>query len=339
MFATTSRKLMLLAVASQMTLACGPQKADFSTALPSDEAVTIRVPGSEDEGGSSTASSALVGDVSEFYVHTYRISRYLNGHVVALLREIRNITQHEPTSVEGEKAIWGPYTPGGLEPLTYRLTAEKIGENQYALNLEARRKQSAAEEDYRSLIDGQVQGSGQEDGRGQGVLVLHFDAAGDLNPAVLERGEIQISFNSMQEPRSIDVDFIQFANADDRNPHDATYRYAENEDHSGTFLFSIQANIHKHNENKPGLETMTLRSSWVGSGAGRGDVTVSGAEVAADLSAAGLTDTNVRATECWGEDMTVVFQDTVPAELREEIRPLDGEESACAVAASYPDPV
>ncbi len=333
---TASKFLILSLALSSAGLGCG-RVGGLAGALPGDDAVSINVPGSQRAQSSSTAQG-LLGDTSEFYVHTYRISRFLNAHVVGLLAHLRAITNNRPTSTEGDVSTWGPHTPGGLEPLTYRLTATKVAEHKYTLNLEARPKASNAEEDFVTLLDGEVEGSGQEDGRGKGVLSLHFDNARAINPTVRERGNIHVSFDATTEPRSVAVDFEQFAGAEeDAVPASATYRYNEAQDASGSFLFSVLANVHKASEAKPGLEKMTLKSRWVASGEGRGDVTVEGDEVAAQLLEAGLTAQSVQATECWGADFNVVFQDTLPAELAEHIRPTQGDAAACAVAqAEFP---
>jgi len=331
-----NKHLIVSALALSSMAACGKDADPFAGALPSDDNVSIRVPGSS----SNDTGQPLLGANSEFYVHTYRISRFLNAHVVGLLKTIRDITRNEPTSEEGNTRIWGPHTPGGLEPLTYRLVVEKLGENVFALDLQGRPRRSTDDADFKSLIDGQITGSGQQDGRAKGDLVLHFDTASSLNPAVPERGEIQINFDAIAQPRTVAVDFVQFSGADEGAPADATYRYSENEDSSGDFLFAIHANIHKAEENRPGLETMALRSRWVASGAGRGDVTITGEEVAAQLTEAGIAAASVQATECWGEDFNVSFQDTNPAELRESIHPLQGDAASCAVTtADYPSAI
>jgi hypothetical protein len=330
----SARHLLTVAALSFSTLACGG-KAGLGGVLPSDDAVSIRVPGTQASGLSAT-SQGLVGQSSEFYIHTYRISRFLNGHVVGLLGHLRAITSQPATSTQGDVSTWGPYTPGGLEPLTYRLTATKVSDHVYNLSLEGRPRRSTSDADYRALLDGQVTGSGADDGRGMGDLELHFDNAAAINPGVLERGTIHIGYNAMTQPRTVAVDFLQFA-SDEGTPADATYRYSENEDHSGTFLFSVAANIHRAQDQHPGLETLTLRSTWVESGAGRGDVTVEGAEVAEQMQSVGLTETSVKATECWGEDFSVVFQETLPQALESDIRPRQGDPTACAVAqADFP---
>lgn len=333
---TVSKSLLLSVALSAAAMGCG-RAGGLQGALPGDEAVSINVPGSQRAQASSTAQG-LVGETSEFYVHTYRISRFLNGHVVGLLAHLRAITNNRPTSQDGDTSVWGPHTPGGLEPLTYRLTAVKIAENTYTLNLEARPKASQDEAAYVTLLDGQVQGSGQEDGRGKGVLSLHFDNARAINPGVRERGNIHVSFDAMTEPRTVAVDFEQFAGGEDGAvPGDATYRYEEAQDASGSFLFSVLANVHKAQENKPGLERMTLKSRWIANGEGRGDVTVEGEEVQAQLTEAGIAAESVQATECWGADFAVVFQDTLPAELADHIRPTQGDAASCAVAqAEFP---
>ncbi|MBI5497591.1 MAG: hypothetical protein HY904_21450 [Deltaproteobacteria bacterium] len=317
--------------------ACGGATG-LAGALPSDDSISIRVPGASQQGQSST-SQGLLGAASDFYIHTYRISRFLNGHVVGLLAHIRWVTSQPPTTHQGDTYVWGPHTPGGLEPLTYRLTAEKLGEHTYSLVLHARPRSAQDESAFKAILEGTVQGSGQGDGRGKGDLVLHFDNAAAINPAVLERGDIIISFNALEEPRKVGVDFAQFQGADQGVPHDATYRYEEAADQSGSFLFAVEGNVNRADENRAALEVLTLRSRWLSSGAGRGDVTITGGDVEAQLGEAGMNGSSVQATECWGEDFTVVFQDTLPEQLREHIRPLQGDPALCAVTqASFPDP-
>src|SRR5690606_29329581 len=98
---------------------------------------------------------------------------------------------------------------------------------------------------------------------------------------------------------SVDVEWDQFIDTNGKPFPDSTYRYTEAADASGTFEFVAEANI--HGAEKPGEEMVRINSRWQGDGAGRSDVILSGNEISADLSAAGLSESSVQASQCWDE--------------------------------------
>lgn len=336
---TTFKKFtgtLLMSAALASTTACG-RNVDLSDIIPEDKAVSINVPG---QGG----GQALLGARSDLYETTYNISRGVNGTVGFVLGLSRAISQQRPTSQEGDTYVWGPSEPNGLERISYKFTANKIEEGHYTFQLEGRPKGSSNDGDWKVIYDGDVTRGEANPRRGHGTLNLYFDnsqaleqkTCGNGNRDVLE-GRAAIRFAADAEPKTLDVDFVDFRNTCDgesvtRQP--AQYRYTEATDGAGNFQFSAHGNIHKANENKPLLEKMTIRSRWQGDGQGRSDVTVGEGEVPGDLTANNISGNSLIVTECWDAAFNVVFQTTEPNELpqalKDAIRPTEGTESACA---------
>ena len=315
---------------------CGQKDLlDFQGALPEDSEVAIKVPGSDGSG------QPLLGSRSDFYDTTYNVSRGINGGVGWVLGLSRAISLQQPTKHEGNTFIWGPSQPQGLERISWRFTAEKLAERHWQFWLEGRPKASGDEADFKRVYEGDVtRAEGQR--RGHGTLALFFDHSQELegkvcgngNRDVLE-GRADVVFASDAEPRTVAVDFSEFRNRCDdgavREP--AHYRYSEATDGAGDFQFSWRGNVHRLNENKPDAEKWTIRSRWMSSGAGRGDVTLGEGEIATDLAANNIMGNAIIATECWDEVFNVSYQTTEPTDLpqtlRDAIRPTEGDASAC----------
>lgn len=325
------RHLALCACVLALPLAaCG--RDPFLSALPGAEDVSIRVP-------ESAGQALSLGERSEFYETTRNVSRGINGGIAGVFGLMDLIVQHPPTVREENVRVWGPSEPRGLEDTSYKFTVELTGENEYSYKLEGKPKGS--EDDAFVVIWDGVAYPG-EDNVGTGVLNLHFSNARALKPSDCTVGDAEVTYDATNpERRTVDVAFDGVANAcNDEAPTIATYHYSEASDGSGDFQFSANGNIHKAEEQKPLIETLTINSRWLATGAGRSDVVISGGEVPSDLMTY-LPDsdaTSVRATECWDDAFALTFSDTDPEELREHIRELQGDESACPFTdAAYPE--
>jgi hypothetical protein len=329
------RLLSTLAVALALpTLtACGLRN-ELLQGLPSSEDVQIKVPGSE--GGQALS----IGETSEFYEATWRTSRGVNGGILMVFGLIDRITNYPATTVDEDTqtAVWGPSEPEGLERNAWRFTAQKVEEGQFTYVLEARPKGSEDEADWQAVFDGVAFPA--EDSAGTGTLNLHFGVMNELNDDCLTGDAVVTYDGTLEGRRQVDVAFNGFGNTcEDEDVTVATYHYGENDDASGDFEFSFNGNIHQADESKPLIETFTIKSRWLGTGTGRSDVIISGGEVPGDL-ATHLPDsdaTSVMASECWDDNFALTYSDTNPEELRDAIRPLLGDASACPFEdAEYP---
>jgi hypothetical protein len=340
---TMRKNLMSLLIPLAAVAGCGRLDDEYKAAVPSKDEVTIQLP---DKGGSGTASAgshgridqALLGETSEFYLWTRGITTVVNGSALVLIGILDAITDHPATSQTQNSRTWGPYAPGGLDPLSYRLVVTKLGPKQFSFSLEARAKGSQSEADFLPLLDGEAT---REAGvhKGKGTMSLHFDNARKLHPATCERGTIVYAFDNTAGVATLDVVFSQFANQNTTNklcrdeaPADAQYRYERAADGAGNFVFTVGQDIHKLSEQKPLREKVSMRSRWQASGAGRSDVRISEGEVTQDLAKAGFQTNQVVAAECWNGSFQVVYETSTPAQIG--IRPTDGDEKQCAFTAA-----
>lgn len=327
--------LAALALCLPLT-ACGGLRDELLAGLPSRDDVSIDVPGSEGQALS-------LGETSEFYEITWNVSRTINGGLYAIFDLIEHIVALPPTVSEEDRRVWGPSEPRGLERNAFRFTAERVVEGQFTYTLEARPKAATTEEEWLTVFDGEA--FVVAEGKGNGTLNLYFDTMHELNGDPLV-GTASVVYDTTlpDERREVDVLFDQFANtANGDEPTVATYHYGENADASGDFEFSFNGDLHANDAlPKPLLETFTIKSRWLGTGAGRSDVIISGGEIPAEL-AAHLPESNatsVKATECWDDNFGLTYADTNPEELREVVRPELGDVADCPFAdADYPSEV
>jgi hypothetical protein len=360
--------LSLLAAGAPTLGACGALPLDLRDILPDDASISLRVPGSQLPGntGGFSVFRPLVGATSEYHANAASIASVVNTNVLDLVRRIRGIAEYPPNSTQGNTYVWGPYSPGGLDTLNYRFTATKTAPSRYAIRLDARPGSDSSPDAFKNLLDGEVEGIlGAEDadkgsGKGKGTFNVHFDNRRAVDPNWLARGEVGIVYDSSVEPRSIDVNLRGFdpsaaaaiggsgggglggSGLHHDAPADAvadtlvtTYRYTEDVDTSGTFLFSLRLNI--QDASLPAAELVTLQARWDANGHGRADSTVTGEDVPAQLRAAGIEGNVIHSTECWDDTFAVVFQDSSPAELRTTLRALEGDPNACAFTnVEYP---
>ena len=322
--------------------ACGAQ-GDFDAArvVPGDKALRLDVPARDATTLAAPADGKdlryAVGDTGRFYALTLSVSRALNLQALALLGVVRAVVHLPPTRDDGDTKVWGPYTPGGLEPGTFRLTAQRVAADRYTFKLELRPRASSAEADYRVVLDGESEQVAGD--RGKGRITLDFDVARTIDTTSCDSGKATFFYDATQPARQIRVELRGYADRNDANPicrkevpHDADYAYTREGSGAGTFLFHVQANVNDASERKPLLEDIKIRSRWQADGAGRSDVSVAGGEVVQDLASAGLGVDKVTATECWGTTFRVTYQTSAPEAVH--LWPTEGAPASCVFTAA-----
>lgn len=341
--ATKIGRVLCLGALLGAPLGCD-DSAEFRGAIPTTQQVTVPVPGASgktsatQEAGVGVESYALVGQGSEFYAFTWAVSADINTRALVLLGLLHLIVEQYPTSRTADSRTWGPWTPGGLDPLTYRAVVKKTGARDYTYAIDARPRASTADADFLPLLDGNVTKAALGD-KGKGKMTLHFDHLRKLRADACEVGTVVGTFDDTGPAASLDVRFQQFANNNPQNPlckkdapADAAYHYDRAADGAGNFVFSLTANIHRADQNKPGLETSTVRSRWAADGRGRSDVKITGAEVTADLQAAHLSDAFVSASQCWDGSFKTVYETSSPAQIN--LIATAGDEAKCAFSSA-----
>src|SRR5207244_13436147 len=102
------------------------------------------------------------------------VSTDINLHALGTLALLHAIVEQHPTSRTATSRTWGPWTPGGLDPLTYRAVVERAGAGAYTYSIDARPRASTADQDFLPLLDGKIT-RGALARTGKGDLTLHFD--------------------------------------------------------------------------------------------------------------------------------------------------------------------
>src|SRR4051812_19593999 len=108
------KRILAAAVVISIATGCGGLVQDFRTGLPTKDMVEVKTPGSAGlrEEGVSTAYSALQGQRANSYSLTRGATVTINGGTLFVLALVKAITDQQPTTVEENRAVWGPGNSG-----------------------------------------------------------------------------------------------------------------------------------------------------------------------------------------------------------------------------------
>ncbi|MBT8495123.1 MAG: hypothetical protein KJO07_18905, partial [Deltaproteobacteria bacterium] len=278
-------------------------------ALPLASDVRVNVP---DEAGDQQAA---LGEVSEYYALTRGISREFNGGAGFTLLLVHVIVQFPPTTVSGDTYTWGPFSDA-LDPSDYRLVVTDNGDGTYDWSLDGQSKIDSSA-GFITAVSG-VAVEGAEPHRGSGSFTLNFDNMKILDPvehADSNGGIVEVTYDlENRDGTQASIDMHIETTDDDANEIVADYRYAENQDRSGDFQFSLPTDV---DEDGSLLEDVVLRSRWLSDGSGRSDARVSGGDLGSDVA---------EVSQCWGTDFRTVFETASIPDLLVEA----GDEADCA---------
>jgi hypothetical protein len=269
---TLGTTVLLSSLFAFTTTACLQQDqrpANLDGALPTAEQLSIKLP----EGQTRT-----VGQLAEYYTHTRNITRTLNGSSAWVLVLIHSIVQYPVTKVEGNVYTWGPWGEG-LDPAEYKLVVTALADGSFDYQLAGRPRNTTGA--FQTVISGNAI-PGATEAQGRGRLLLDFDAAERVNPSDNDgKGQLNIKYDLAAH--ALELDAITVEN---NQPVTAHYAYRDQADGSGDMIFGMRGNA----DGRAGLESITLRSRWLGTGAGRGDARVTGGDVGS---------AEITASECW----------------------------------------
>jgi hypothetical protein len=298
----------LAAVAAAATLslvACVQQDdapQDLARAIPTADQVKIKLP---------ETSTRAIGQLANWYVATRDVTRTFNTSSAWVLILIHTIVQFPVTTVSGDTYTWGPWSEA-LDPAEYKLEVRAVGDGTYEYRLSGRSKTQAGAQ-FEVVIDGTADPRAGDD-KGSGEFAVDFDASKRVNP--IDSGDARGSMHANYDLAKGHLDLTIMSTDAAGKPVAADYAYNAAADGGGDMVFDVGANI----GGGPVLETVTLRSRWLGTGAGRADARISGGDLAA------LTAT---ASECWDTSFKRVFYvDSGP------YLPTEGVQSACAFATA-----
>ena len=275
-------KTLAAAAFAASLVACVPPdetSTELRSAIPTSEQVQIKLPG---------GAVRQVGQLAQWYVATRDVTRTLNGGTAWVLTLVHSIVQFPATSVDGDKHTWGPWSDA-LAPAEYKLDVRDVGDGTYEYQLSGRSKTQAGAQ-FEVIVDGKADPR-KGDLQGSGQLLLDFEAGRRVNPidAGDARGEVTVKYDLAAKHLDLDIVSID----DKGQPVTADYAYNETADGGGDMLFDIAGNAGGTTKN----ETITLRSRWQATGAGRADARIAGGDLTV----------GVTASECWDTAFKRVF--------------------------------
>jgi hypothetical protein len=316
-------KLTNLLAAALVLAACGPAKDDpaeqFRDALPKTGATQIGAPAASSQAGALAVRTFVVGDAratqSEYAVTSYYLALTINGGTAWALGLLKFVTAYPPTSCDASSCTWGPAVDEqGLN--RWKLHVTRTGDRyDYAFSAQ---KGSDTAAPWVDLIAGTAYPGADRD-HGRGSFKVDFDANDALDHGALwtkkDHGSVTLTYDNTKSPLAVGATFLGAKNQDPAGGYFMNTVYAFQQDASGGELQVAFERLDTH-------ETVSLRTRWSPTGAGRGDAHYTNGAV------------SYLASQCWDGEVNDFAQvyDTVP-------EPDVGTESACSPfsSASYAD--
>ena len=299
------KSLLAAATCTLSLVACVKQDdgANIDRAIPTAQQVSIKLP----DHAARTLDS--LDAPAAWYVATRDVTRTLNGGSAWVLTLIHTIVQFPATTVDGNKYTWGPWTDA-LNPAEYKLEVTAIGDGTYSYQLSGRNK-TQANSKFEVVIDGTADPRAGDD-KGSGEFTVDFDASKRVNP--IDSGDAKGSIDVHYDLAVRHLDLTVMSTDANNQPALADYAYNETADGGGDMTFDVSVNAGGTSL----LETLTLRSRWLNTGAGRADARIAGGD---------LGTIQVTASECWGTTFSRVFYKD-----SNNFAAAEGAESSCAFA-------
>ncbi len=278
---------------------------EFREALPAVGSVKVDGPdGARADMGTQagtfgTKAGGAASDPAFWYTFTRDLRDGVNVVTGVVLVSVWAIVHTEPSELDEDHAVFGPYEGDALEPARYRLSVTRIGENHFRYVLEGQKKSGGK---YLNVLDGDGYGRAS-DSHGDGQFVLDLGNAKLLDPSrhANDSGKVTIVHELPADvgrrrdalPRTIT------ATVEPEGEASLTITSRAHEDHTGELTLTAHADI--DDSHATALEDVNVVSRWRSTGAGRADVGIAGG----DLPSAGLDA--VSAVECWGTDFGRVY--------------------------------
>jgi hypothetical protein len=267
------RKLAFAALAV-LAAACGESALtadEIRDALPKKEAIRIGTPddAAAASAGLQNALRALAAPAmtSEFAVTTYWTAVTVNTAVWWTLLNLEVITLFPPTACTEDACTWGPHL-GDDQLNRWQLVVSREGDG-YAYALSGQ-PVAHPEVGFLPLIAG-VARRGQDRLHGHGTFTVDFDAAADLDHEAgwtqEDHGVLEVTYDNRTDLQ-VDCVFLGARSDDPADPVFMDAAYAFDASAGGGTLEVAFRTL----ELEP--RTLSLRSRWNETGAGRGDARV-----------------------------------------------------------------
>ena len=238
-----------------------------------------------------------------------------NAGIADVLAGLDEITSFQPTWTPSTRtALWGPWLDDGLYGQLW-MRGDLDGTYQWALQI---RDEDSGDTDWVDAITGRVEAGASADAS-SGRMQIDYTAIAGEGAGDGESGSVALQYDLRPDGAEVTMAVGQFSD-DGSVPADGRVHY-DYDPSGGLFDFEAVGEAEEGGDGST-LETMSVRSRWDATGAGRADAQVTGGSVGP------LTYSE---TECWDAAYTVVFWEN-NAEMERS-----GDASDCAFSdASFP---
>jgi hypothetical protein len=262
---------------------------DFQLALPDQSDIAVKM-----------QLSISRPDSAEYYLATRNAITTFNTMVVDLVALIDHVRGNSPTSRQGNRRIWGPFPSDKYPTWEFRVVMDRSTVSSSLLHMDYWVQLRLVGQDDSAWVSFLVgaytsQGSaraGQGDIRllANDVRIAGYPVADD--PGLANLDNLHVTYNNAAYPMTVTMDIVNLPTATARS---GSYTYAQNQDGSGKMRFNWQG------VTDTGVPiTANMTSQWLGSGAGRADLT-------ADLTPNLTNQSTPLGTDCWGVDTVATY--------------------------------
>ena len=262
---------------------------DFQLALPDQSEVSVKM-----------QLSVTRADSAEYYLVTRKAITTFNTMVVDLIALIDLVRGNSPTSRQGDRRIWGPFPNDKYPTWETRVVMDRSAVSPTQLRMDywvQLRPVGQADSAWVSFLTGDYRSAGSAR-TGSGDIHLLAQSVRDAkypiddDPGLGELDHLDVTYSNAAYPVTVTMTIVNVARAATKS---GAYTYAQNQDGSGTMTFNWQGLTES---GAPITATMT--SQWLGSGAGRADLTV-------DLTPNRAGVLTLLGTDCWGVDTVATY--------------------------------
>jgi hypothetical protein len=319
--ATLAGSAGLIALTQGCTLQTGADR--FREPIPQESDAALSVPGSRVSG--SSMQSAQVGSLrlqgngtsgtggtgyATFYEFTRDVADGVDWATVAVLGAVAAVTSAPPTTIDSQRAVWGPGRGNALDPVSWKLTVTESPAGGYDYVVDGRPHLSTSDADWRAILTGHGYDKTSANHR-SGHFEIDRDALRALDPVTnASTGSVTVDYDAREYPATIAANVT--TNDGTGSFFDVTVTHQQ--DGSGQVAIKALGDI---STPKDGInENVAETSRWNTTGAGRADVEMTGGD---------LKTTQVLASQCWSNAFVqTYYSDNV------DYQPTAGDPSTCA---------
>jgi hypothetical protein len=239
--------------------------------------------------------SVTRADSAEYYLATRNAIATFNSMVSNLTGFVDVIRGVTPTSRHGNQRAWGPFADDKHSGWETEVVMQRSTVSSSLLHMDYGvqvRPVGQGDSSWVPFLTGNYTSQGSAS-RGLGEIHLHVNDVRnglypvDDDPGLRDLDHIDVTYDNAAYPISVTMEIVNLSTATTRAGH---YEYHQNQDGSGTMIFFWQGTT------DTGVQVnANMTSQWLGSGAGRADLT-------ADLTPNLPNQSTPLGTDCWGVD-------------------------------------